>query len=85
LGNPPLCNCSTVLQIRSFGTSKHTSAIREGQNGRSWSAAEQLLILFILILTAGPALGQGGSIPINLNTFHYVPDEIRYYETVNTW
>jgi len=46
LGNPPLCNCSTVLQIRSFGTSKHTSAIREGQNGRSWSAAEQLHLKF---------------------------------------
>ena len=28
---PPNCNCSVVLHIRSFGTSKHTSAIREGQ------------------------------------------------------
>jgi len=40
LRNIPGRNCSAVLQIRSFGTSKHTSAIREGQNGRSWSAAE---------------------------------------------
>jgi len=42
LGKPPLCKWSAVLQIRSFRTSKHTSAIRERQNGRSWSAAEQL-------------------------------------------
>jgi len=42
LGKLPLCNWSAVLQIRSFGTLKHTSAIRKGQNGRSWSAAEQL-------------------------------------------
>ena len=39
---PPNCNCSVVLHIRSFGTSKHTSAIREGQNGRRWGATEQL-------------------------------------------
>jgi len=50
LGKPPLCNWSAVLQIRSFGTSKHTSAIREGQNGRSWSAAEQLQILLGIVL-----------------------------------
>lgn len=28
--HPPHRNCSAVLQIRSFETLKHTSAIREG-------------------------------------------------------
>ncbi len=40
LAKLPHRNCLAVLQIRSFGTLKHTSAIREGQNGRIWSAAE---------------------------------------------
>jgi len=31
LVKPPLCNCSTVLQIRLVGPAKYTSAIREGQ------------------------------------------------------
>jgi len=35
-----------VLHICSFGTSKHTYAIREGQNGQRWGATEQLLNIY---------------------------------------
>ncbi len=41
--------CSVVPHIRLFGTSKHTNALRKGQNRRRWGATEELLIILFFL------------------------------------
>ena len=57
MAKSPFRNCLVVPHICSFGTSKHTGAIRESQNGRRWGATEQLPITLLQAAISIAGLG----------------------------